>query len=113
MLNSVISKFTLKNALNLIRGFLAAAEYGYVYVGRLRASFVSCRIRSGGRHPANGNNGNNGNQDKPTGSDVKKTSTVVKQFVVDFSREDFKPLMSDCAFDLDTTGRISAESMFS
>ena len=37
----------------------------------------------------------NGNetQDKPTGSDVKKTSTVVKEFVVDFSREDYKPLM--------------------
>ena len=28
-----------------------------------------------------------------TGSDVNKTSTVVKQFVVDFSREDYKPLM--------------------
>ena len=46
---------------------------------------------------ANGNNGNsgngNGNQDKPTGSDVKKTSTVVKQFVVDFSSETYKPLM--------------------
>ena len=42
----------------------------------------------------NGNNGNgNGNQDKPTGSDVKKTSTVVKQFVVDFSSETYKPLM--------------------
>ena len=42
----------------------------------------------------NGNNGNgNGNQDKPTGSNVKKTSTVVKQFVVDFSRETYKPLM--------------------
>lgn len=36
---------------------------------------------------------NNGNQDKPTCSDVKKTSTAVKQFVVDFSREDYKPLM--------------------
>ena len=37
-----------------------------------------------------GNNGNqsngNGTQDKPTGSDVNKTSTVVKQFVVDFSK---------------------------
>ena len=46
---------------------------------------------------ANGNNGNsgngNGNQDKPTGSDVKRTSTVVKQFVVDFSSETYKPLM--------------------
>ncbi|MCF2665072.1 hypothetical protein JQM66_10955 [Oscillibacter valericigenes] len=46
---------------------------------------------------ANGNNGNSGNgngtQDKPTGSDVKKTSTVVKQFVVDFSSETYKPLM--------------------
>ena len=46
---------------------------------------------------ANGNNGNsgngNGNQDKPTGSDVKKTSTVVKRFVVDFSSETYKPLM--------------------
>ena len=46
---------------------------------------------------ANGNNDNsgngNGNQDKPTGSDVKKTSTVVKQFVVDFSSETYKPLM--------------------
>ena len=45
----------------------------------------------------NGNNGNsgngNGNQDKPTGSDVKNTSTVVKQFVVDFSSETYKPLM--------------------
>ena len=42
----------------------------------------------------NGNNGNgNGNQDKPTGSDVKKTSTVVKQFVVDFTGETYKPLM--------------------
>ena len=34
-----------------------------------------------------------GNQDKPTGSDVKNTSTVVKQFVVDFSSETYKPLM--------------------
>lgn len=46
---------------------------------------------------ANGNNGNsgngNGNQDKPTCSDVKNTSTVVKQFVVDFSSETYKPLM--------------------
>lgn len=46
---------------------------------------------------ANGNNGNSGNgngtQDKPTGSDVKNTSTVVKQFVVDFSSETYKPLM--------------------
>ena len=42
----------------------------------------------------NGNNGNgNGNQDKPTGSNVKKTSTVVKQFVADFSSETYKPLM--------------------
>ena len=46
---------------------------------------------------ANGNNGNSGNgngtQDKPTGSDVKNTSTVVKQLVVDFSSETYKPLM--------------------
>ena len=34
-----------------------------------------------------------GNQDKPTGSNVKKTSTVVKQFVADFSSEIYKPLM--------------------
>ena len=40
-----------------------------------------------------GGNGNNGNKDKPTGSDVMNTSTVVKQFVVDFSRKDYKPLM--------------------
>ena len=31
--------------------------------------------------------------DKPTGSDVKKTSTVVKQFVVDYTTETFEPLM--------------------
>lgn len=31
--------------------------------------------------------------DKPTGSDVKKTSTVVKQFVVDYTIETFEPLM--------------------
>ena len=35
----------------------------------------------------------NGNKDKPTSSDVNKASTVVKQFVVDCSREDYKPLM--------------------
>ena len=35
----------------------------------------------------------NGNQDKPTGSDVKNTSTVIKRFVVDFSSETFRPLM--------------------
>ena len=34
-----------------------------------------------------------GNQDKSTGSNVKKTSTVVKQFVADFSSEIYKPLM--------------------
>lgn len=49
---------------------------------------------NGNGNNGNGNNGNgNGNQDKPTGSDVKKTSTVVKQFVVDFSSETYKPLM--------------------
>ena len=31
--------------------------------------------------------------DKPTGSDVKKTSTVVKEFVVDYTTETFEPLM--------------------
>ena len=31
--------------------------------------------------------------DKPTGSDVNKTSTVVKQFVVDYTTETFEPLM--------------------
>lgn len=50
---------------------------------------------TGGGNGNNGNQGNgNGNKDKPTGSDVvKNTSTVVKQFVVDFSRQDYKPLM--------------------
>ena len=60
--------------------------------GTLEASLVLAATSGG-----NGNNGNqgngNGNKDKPTGSDIKKTSTVVKQFVVDFSREDYKPLM--------------------
>ena len=51
-------------------------------------------INNEGNGNNNGNNGNgNGNQDKPTGSDVKKTSTVVKQFVVDFSSETYRPLM--------------------
>ena len=58
----------------------------------LEASLVLAATSGG-----NGNNGNqgngNGNKDKPTGSDVMNTSTVVKQFVVDFSREDYKPLM--------------------
>lgn len=56
----------------------------------LEASLVLAATSGG-----NGNNGNqgNGNKDKPTSSDVNKTSTVVKQFVVDFSREDYKPLM--------------------
>lgn len=31
--------------------------------------------------------------DKPTGSDVKKTSTVVKEFVVDYTTETHEPLM--------------------
>ena len=31
--------------------------------------------------------------DKPTGSEVKKTSTVVKEFVVDYTTETFEPLM--------------------
>ena len=60
--------------------------------GALTGSLVLAATAGG-----NGNNGNqsngNGTQDKPTGSDVNKTSTVVKQFVVDFSREDYKPLM--------------------
>ena len=60
--------------------------------GTLEASLVLAATSGG-----NGNNGNqgngNGNKDKPTGSDVNTTSTVVKQFVVDFSREDYKPLM--------------------
>ena len=60
--------------------------------GTLTGSLVLAATAGG-----NGNNGNqsngNGTQDKPTGSDVNKTSTVVKQFVVDFSREDYKPLM--------------------
>ena len=60
--------------------------------GTLEASLVLAATSGG-----NGNNGNqgngNGNKDKPTGSDVNKTSTVVKQFVVDFSRQDYKPLM--------------------
>ena len=30
--------------------------------------------------------------DKPTGSDVNKTSTVVKQFVVDYTTETFELL---------------------
>ena len=59
--------------------------------GTLTASLVAYGNAGNGN---NGNNGNgNGNQDKPTGSDVKKTSTVVKQFVVDFSSETYKPLM--------------------
>lgn len=59
--------------------------------GTLEAALV---LNGNNGNGNNGNNGNgNGNKDKPTGSDVKKTSTVVKQFVVDFSREDFKPLM--------------------
>ena len=61
--------------------------------GTLEASLVLAA--TGGGNGNNGNQGNgNGNKDKPTGSDVvKNTSTVVKQFVVDFSREDYKPLM--------------------
>ena len=60
--------------------------------GTLEASLVLAA--KGGGNGNNGNQGNgNGNKDKPTGSDVKNTSTVVKQFVVDFSREDYKPLM--------------------
>ena len=59
--------------------------------GTLTASLVAYGNAGNGN---NGNNGNgNGNQDQPTGSDVKKTSTVVKQFVVDFSSETYKPLM--------------------
>ena len=48
-----------------------------------------------GGQPDKGNNGENGggNKDKPTGSDVKKTSTVIKEFVVDFSTDTFRPLM--------------------
>ena len=71
---------------------LAAADSEPAEEGTLEASLVLAA--TGGGNGNNGNQGNgNGNKDKPTGSDIKKTSTVVKQFVVDFSREDYKPLM--------------------
>ena len=63
----------------------------------LTAMLVTYGNEANGNNGNDGNNGNSGNgngtQDKPTGSDVKKTSTVVKQFVVDFSSETYKPLM--------------------
>ena len=42
---------------------------------------------------AAGGNSDKKDPDKPTGSDVNKTSTVVKQFVVDYTTETFEPLM--------------------
>ena len=68
-----------------------ATETASVGANALTATLVTYGNNGNGN---NGNNGNgNGNQDKPTGSDVKNTSTVVKQFVVDFSSETYKPLM--------------------
>lgn len=68
-----------------------ATETASVGANALTATLVTYGNNGNGN---NGNNGNsNGNQDKPTGNDVKKTSTVVKQFVVDFSSETYKPRM--------------------
>ena len=41
---------------------------------------------------AAGGNSDKTDPDKPTGSDVNKTSTVVKQFVVDYTTETFELL---------------------
>lgn len=50
---------------------------------------------SGGKGHGNGNGQGNGNGagDKPTGSTVGSFSTVVKQFVIDYTRETMDPLM--------------------
>lgn len=73
----------------------ASAETGITETSADANTLTATLVTYG--NAANGNNGNsgngNGNQDKPTGSDVKKTSTVFKQFVVDFSSETYKPLM--------------------
>ena len=73
----------------------ASAETGITETSADANTLTATLVTYG--NAANGNNGNsgngNGNQDKPTGSDVKNTSTVVKQFVVDFSSETYKPLM--------------------
>lgn len=42
---------------------------------------------------SNGQGNGNGKGDKPVGSNVKKPSTVVKQFVIDYTRETMDPLM--------------------
>ena len=73
----------------------ASAETGITETSADANTLTATLVTYG--NAANGNNGNSGNgngtQDKPTGSDVKNTSTVVKQFVVDFSSETYKPLM--------------------
>ena len=73
----------------------ASAETGITETSADANTLTATLVTYG--NAANGNNGNSGNgngtQDKPTGSDVKNTSTVVKQLVVDFSSETYKPLM--------------------
>ena len=79
---------------------IAKNSYGYHDVDAT-AEVAEPNVEQPGIMPlSNGNGGGNGNGqgngngkgDKPTGSDVKKTSTVVKQFVVDYTTATFEPL---------------------